>query len=43
MTPTRKRRLIGVIVIIIGVGAASIVAMKALNENMLFFVSPTDV
>ena len=43
MTPTRKRRLIAVLVIILGVGAAAVVAMKALNENMLFFVSPTDV
>ena len=43
MTPTRKRRLIAVLVIILGVGAATVVAMKALNENMLFFVSPTDV
>jgi cytochrome c-type biogenesis protein CcmE len=43
MTPTRKRRLIAVLVIIIGVGLAAVVAMRALNENMLFFVSPTDV
>ena len=43
MTPSRKRRLIGVLVIVIGVGAAALVAMKSLNENMLFFVSPTDV
>ena len=43
MTPTRKRRLIAVLVIVLGVGAATVVAMKALNENMLFFVSPTDV
>ncbi len=43
MTPTRKRRLIGVLVIIMGVSAAAVVAMQALNENMLFFVSPTDV
>ena len=43
MTPTRKRRLIGVLVIFIGVGAAAIVAVQALNENMLYFVSPTDV
>jgi cytochrome c-type biogenesis protein CcmE len=43
MTPTRKRRLIGVLVIIIGVGAAAAVAMKALNENMLYFWSPSDV
>ena len=43
MTPTRKRRLIAVIVIIIGVGTAAVVAIKSLNENMLYFVSPTDV
>ena len=43
MTPTRKRRLIGVLVIIVGIGVAAAVAMTALNENMLFFVSPTDV
>jgi cytochrome c-type biogenesis protein CcmE len=43
MTPTRKRRLTAVLVIIIGVGAAAVVAIKSLNENMLFFVSPTDV
>ena len=43
MTPTRKRRLIAVMVIIIGVGVAAVVAIKSLNENMLFFVSPTDV
>ena len=43
MTPTRKRRLIGVLVIVIGVGSAAVVATKALNENMLYFVSPTDV
>jgi cytochrome c-type biogenesis protein CcmE len=43
MTPTRKRRLIAVLVIISGVGIAAVVAIKSLNENMLFFVSPTDV
>jgi cytochrome c-type biogenesis protein CcmE len=43
MTPTRKRRLIAVLVIIAGVGLAAIVAFNALQENMLFFVSPTDV
>jgi len=43
MTPTRKRRLLSVVVIITGVGIAAVVAIKSLNENMLFFVSPTDV
>jgi cytochrome c-type biogenesis protein CcmE len=32
-----------VVVIITGVGIAAVVAIKSLNENMLFFVSPTDV
>lgn len=43
MTPTRKRRLTAVLVIVVGVGVAAVVAMKALNENMLFFISPSDV
>ena len=43
MTPTRKRRLTAVLVIVIGVGVAAVVAIKALNENMLFFISPSDV
>ncbi len=43
MTPTRKRRLIAVLVVIAGVGLAATVAFRALQENMLFFVSPTDV
>ncbi|MCP4045060.1 MAG: cytochrome c maturation protein CcmE [Gammaproteobacteria bacterium] len=43
MTPTRKRRLIATVIIIVGVGAAAAVAMRALNENMLFFISPSDV
>ena len=43
MTPTRKRRLIATLIIALGVGAAAAVAMRALNENMLFFVSPSDV
>jgi cytochrome c-type biogenesis protein CcmE len=43
MTPTRKRRLIGVLVIVVGVSAAAAVAMRALNENMLYFWSPSDL
>jgi len=43
MTPTRKRRLIAVLVIITGVGLAATVGFNALQENMLFFVSPSDV
>jgi len=43
VTPTRKKRLLGVALIVLGVGSAAAVAISALNDNMLFFVSPTDV
>jgi len=43
MHPTRKRRLIGLLVIIAGVGIAGAVATYSLRQNMLFFVSPADI
>lgn len=43
MTPTRKKRLAIVALLVLGVGAAAAVAFTALNDNMLYFVSPTDV
>jgi len=43
MTPTRKRRMIAILVILAGVGAAATVATRALKENLLFFVSPNEV
>lgn len=43
MRASRKRRLIGLLVIIAGVGIAGAVATYALRQNMLFFVSPADV
>lgn len=43
MTPTRKRRLIGVLIIVLGVGIAATISVFALRENMLYFVSPSDV
>ena len=43
MTPTRRRRLLGVLVILLGVGAASALVIWSLNQNMLYFVSPSDV
>jgi len=43
MHPTRKRRMIGLLVIIAGVGLASAVTFYALRQNMLFFVSPADI
>ena len=43
MTPTRKKRLTVVLLILMGVGIAVAIAMTALQENLLYFVSPTDV
>lgn len=43
MTPKRKRRMIAILLILAGVGAAATVATRALKENLLFFVSPTEV
>ena len=43
MTPTRKRRLIAVLVILAGVSLAAVITIRSLNQNMLFFVSPSDV
>lgn len=43
MTPTRKRRALIVIALIVGIGAAASVAVVSLNENMMFFISPSEV
>ena len=43
MTPKRKRRMIAILLILAGVGAAATVATRALKENLLFFVSPSEV
>lgn len=43
MHPTRKRRLIGLLVILAGVSIASAVTIYSLRQNMLFFVSPADI
>ncbi len=43
MTPTRKKRLKVVLLILLGVGTAVAIAISALQENLLYFVSPTDV
>ena len=43
MTPTRKRRLIAVILILAGVGIAGVVAVVSLQENLLYFQSPSEI
>jgi cytochrome c-type biogenesis protein CcmE len=43
VTPTRKRRLIALLLILAGVGVASTVAFYSLQENLLYFQSPSDL
>ena len=43
MTPTRKRRLIAVILILAGVGLAATIASYSLQQNLLYFQSPSDL
>ena len=43
MTPTRKRRLVALVLILLGVGVASTVAFYSLQENLLYFQSPSDL
>ncbi len=43
MTPKRRQRLIFVAVLVLGVGAATALALRAMGENMLYFYSPTQV
>jgi cytochrome c-type biogenesis protein CcmE len=42
MTPRRKR-LLAVIAIVVGVGAAATLATLAFKENLLYFYSPTQI
>jgi len=43
MTPTRKRRLIAVSLILAGVAIASVIAFYSLQQNLLYFQSPSEV
>jgi len=43
MTPTRKRRLIATLLILAGVGIASTIAFYSLQQNLLYFQSPSEV
>ena len=43
MTPKRKNRLILVALILAGVAAAVTLGLKALDQNLLYFFSPTQV
>ncbi len=43
MTPTRKKRLYLVILLVVGIGAATGLAINAFNENLMFFYAPTEI
>ncbi len=43
MTPTRKKRLLAVIMILIGVGIASALFLTAMSDNINLYKSPKDI
>lgn len=43
MHPKRKRRLTFVLLILLGVGAAVGLAVTAFQQNMMYFISPSEV
>ncbi|MCX7543962.1 cytochrome c maturation protein CcmE [Marinicella gelatinilytica] len=43
MTPTRKKRLILISLVVMGVGVATAIFLTAFKDNMMFFKSPTEV
>lgn len=43
MTPTRKKRLYLVLLMIVGIGTATGLAVTAFNENLMFYYSPSEV
>jgi len=43
MTPTRKRRALIVGGLVCGIAVAAGIAVVSLNQNMMFFISPSDV
>ncbi len=43
MTPARKKRLALILLMVIGIATGLGFALKSLNENIVFFFSPTEV
>lgn len=43
MTPQRKRRLVGALLIVLGVGIAAALSATAFRNNLLFFFTPTQI
>lgn len=43
MNPTRKKRLLLIIAMVVGVALAAAFALNAFNKNMMFYFTPTEV
>jgi cytochrome c-type biogenesis protein CcmE len=43
MTPTRKKRLMAIILVLLGAGIATALFVTAFEENILFYKSPTEI
>ena len=43
MTPARKKRLALIVLMVTGIGISLGFALQALNENIMLFISPSDV
>jgi len=43
MTPKRKQRMLLIVSMVIGVGIAATFALKAFNENLMFFYTPSSI
>jgi len=43
MTPARKKRLALILLMVVGVGAGVGLALKSLDENIMFFFTPSEV
>jgi cytochrome c-type biogenesis protein CcmE len=43
MTPTRKKRLYLVVLMVLGIGIATVLAMNAFEENLMFYYPPSDI
>ena len=43
MTPTRKRRMVSVLLIMLGISSATVIALVAMQDQLMFTVTPSDV
>ncbi len=43
MTPTRKKRLMLIVMVFLGVALATAIFLTAFKENIMFFKSPTEI